>query len=630
MRTMTSVLLLAILAGAPTAAAPPPIPAASFQDPNRRAKIAAVFPRLEALVAQQAAAQNIPGLAFGVVVDGDLAYAKGFGVADLGTRAPVDADTVFRIGSITKTFTSLAILRLRDAGKLSLDDPAARYLPELGALRYPTRDAPPITIRHLLTHTSGLPRLGNFSYAQSDHDVTEREVLAGLDRVTLQTPPGTAFSYSNFGVGLLGPLVRRVTGMRYRDYVSTQILAPLGMRSTVWAEGDVPAGRLASGYAPGPGGLTKVAHWRLGDSEAAGGLYSSLRDMSRYAAFQLAAYPPRDDPEAGPLRRSSVREAHAAARGIGLQVQPHEPSAEHPYLVAAKASGVGLAWHSYQDCEIEEVVWHNGGTEGYAAVIHLLPLRGVALIVLANSRDADLGAVTMKASDILLESKGMAPRALAPSPALARLMAGLADLYRRFDEKKYRALASPAFLDAIPVAEIAREADHLRKVHGACADPQPVEVHTPWGARYEATCERGRIEYDDVHADADGKLLGASVTSRDLPPSPAMAGAAARIAGLIGGWSDATYEQVLAPTFPRPAMQDFFRGVRAQYKSCKVGKAMAGDGERRATLALACAAGGDLALSLALDDKGARAVGMRIVPLASSALSPAEGRCPAR
>src|SRR5262249_6398306 len=160
------------------------------------------------------------------------------------------------------------------------------------------------------------------------------------------------------------------------------------------------------------------------------------------------------------------------SRRIGFQIQPHEPSAEHPYLVAAKASGVGLAWHSYEDCEIEEVVSHTGGTEGYAAVIHLLPRRGVALIVLANSREADLGAITMTASTILLESKGMAPRAFAPSPALAHLMSGLADLYRRFDETKYRALASPAFLDAIPTAEIAREAERLRKVHGACADPQ--------------------------------------------------------------------------------------------------------------------------------------------------------------
>ena len=121
----------------------------SFPDAERRAKVLAVLPKLEARIAAEVAAQKVPGFAFGVVLDGELIYAKGFGVADLDDKRPVDADTVFRIGSITKTFTSLAILKLRDAGKLSLDEPITRTLPELAALRYPTRDSATITIRQL-------------------------------------------------------------------------------------------------------------------------------------------------------------------------------------------------------------------------------------------------------------------------------------------------------------------------------------------------------------------------------------------------------------------------------------------------------------------------------------------------
>ena len=302
----------------------------SFPDPERKAKVLAALPKLEERLAAEVAARKLPGFAFGVVLDGELVYAKGFGVADLDDKRPVDVDTVFRIGSITKTFTSLAILKLRDAGKLSLDDPVVRTLPELAALRYPTRDSAPITIRQLLTHTSGLPQFGNHRHVRHDREVTERELFNDLPHLSLLWAPGTAFSYSTFGMALLGTVVTRLSGMRYRDYVSTQILAPLGMRSTFWDSRDVPKGRLATGYVPGAEAPIKDVPWRLGEAEAAGGLYTSLRDLARYAAFQLAAYPPRDDPEVGPVRRSSVREAHAIARHIDLSVRLREPSPEPP------------------------------------------------------------------------------------------------------------------------------------------------------------------------------------------------------------------------------------------------------------------------------------------------------------
>src|SRR5205807_7588475 len=108
------------------------------------------------------AAQSVPGVSVGIVIDGELAYAKGFGVVDPATKAVPDADTVYRIGSISKSFTGLALLSLRDAGSLGLDDTLARWIPEAGKLVYPTRDARPITLRQLAQHTSGLQRDGAF------------------------------------------------------------------------------------------------------------------------------------------------------------------------------------------------------------------------------------------------------------------------------------------------------------------------------------------------------------------------------------------------------------------------------------------------------------------------------------
>ena len=128
-----------------------------FADSSRRAKLATAFNEIDRLFADFAQAGHVPGAAWGIVIDGELAHSGAAGVRDVVSNAPVDADTVFRIASMTKSFTAMAILKLRDEGKLSLDDPAERYVPELKSLRYPTTDSPRITIRHLLTHSEGFP-----------------------------------------------------------------------------------------------------------------------------------------------------------------------------------------------------------------------------------------------------------------------------------------------------------------------------------------------------------------------------------------------------------------------------------------------------------------------------------------
>jgi hypothetical protein len=256
--------------------------------------------------------------------------------------------------------------------------------------------------------------------------------------------------------------------------------------------------------------------------EAAGGIYTSLRDLARYAAFQLAAYPPRDDPDPGPLRRSSVREAHAVERHLGLSVRPHEPTEARPSTVTAQASGIGLAWHAFESCELESVVGHSGATDGYSAAVELLPERGVALVSLANFRDADHQTILNRAREVLLESKGMEPRLRPVSEGLARMIAGLVDLYDNFREARYRELAAPLFVDAAPPAEVARETERLQKRHGACKDPRPLVVRNAFSARFAVACERGWLELD-VGIDGGGRLVEAHASSRDGAAAPGTA-----------------------------------------------------------------------------------------------------------
>ncbi|HET9527931.1 MAG TPA: serine hydrolase domain-containing protein, partial [Pyrinomonadaceae bacterium] len=191
------------------------VPPSTFADPQRKQKLAAAFPEIEKLF--KASAERMPGAVMGIIVDGELVWVKAAGVREIGnnssetTKAPVTPETVFRIASMTKSFTAMAILKLRDEGKLSLDDPAARYVPELANLPYPTSDSPAITIRHLLTHSEGFPEdnpWGDRQLAQSD-ETMRAWMKSGIP---FSTAPGTAFEYSNYGFAILGQVIAKASG----------------------------------------------------------------------------------------------------------------------------------------------------------------------------------------------------------------------------------------------------------------------------------------------------------------------------------------------------------------------------------------------------------------------------------
>src|SRR5262249_26084126 len=153
-----------------------------------------------------------------------------------------------------------------------------------------------------------------------DREPSEDEVVKSLAGFALESAPGSKQLYSNLGFGLLGIVVGRASHASLREVVAKKLLGPLGMSSTGWDPAGAPAGRVPTPYKKSAlGVLERAGAWRLGASEGAGGIYSTLRDMARYAALQLSAYPPRSAPEAGAIRRSSVREAHFnALRSGGL------------------------------------------------------------------------------------------------------------------------------------------------------------------------------------------------------------------------------------------------------------------------------------------------------------------------
>ena len=242
--------------------------------------------RADAIVRSTMRTHQIPGLVLGVVRDGHLIKATGYGYANVELRVPVTTQSLFQSGSVAKQFTATAIMMLVIAGKIGLDDPLSKYLPE--AHDSPCRD---VTVRQLLTHTSGLPDIYDEAGEESNgiidfrRDYTEDELLRTYLALKLDFPPGDKWNYSNIGYEILGFLIHRVTGEFYGDFLQRRIFRPLGMTSTrIISEEDIVPNRVA-GYRIIDGTL-KNQEWIAPslNTTADGGLYTNLIDLAKWDA----------------------------------------------------------------------------------------------------------------------------------------------------------------------------------------------------------------------------------------------------------------------------------------------------------------------------------------------------------
>ena len=237
----------------------------------------------------QRAYDQIPGISAAVVYDQDPLWAGGYGLADLATKRPADADTVYSICSISKLFTSVAAMQLRDAGKLRLDDPVAKHLPWFAIKRTPP-DGPEITIEGLLTHASGLPREADAPYWTEATFPTHDQIVAGLRSQETLYRAEEYFQYSNLGLTLAGEIVAAEANMPYADYVHRSIFEPLGLRHTTPEMPEAERGKhLATGYS----GMTRAGARRpapffqaRGIAPAAG-YASTVGDLGRFASWQF-------------------------------------------------------------------------------------------------------------------------------------------------------------------------------------------------------------------------------------------------------------------------------------------------------------------------------------------------------
>ncbi len=495
-RKIASLLVVLILGaaqttGEPSAQAAPAFkaPAPRFADAGRRAKLAAAFPAVDTIFREFAAKNHVPGAAWGIVVDGELAHFGSTGVLNLETKNAPDADSVFRIASMTKSFTAMAILSLRDEGRLSLDDPAERYVPELKSLIYSTSDSPRITVRHLLTHSEGFPEdnpWGDQQLKVSDAQMSKM-MLGGIP---FSNAPGVAYEYSNYGFAILGRIVAKASGTSYNEYLMAKILRPLGMTATTMEPSRVPADRLSHGYRWEDGRWKEEPLLPDGAFGPMGGMLTSVRDLSRYVGAHLAAWPPRDDAQGGPVRRASLREMQQINR-----FNTANASRDAAGNLQLLANGYGYGLRVSRTCAFRHIVAHTGGLPGFGSIMQWLPEHGVGIVAFGNRTYTGWSGATSEAFNAIAKTDALQPRQAQPSPALLSARNAVAQLIAKWDDALAdRVAAENLFMDESRDRRRAvLEALHAKV--GACpADTDRFDyVENALRGQWVVTCERGTL-----------------------------------------------------------------------------------------------------------------------------------------
>lgn len=571
--------------------------------------------RLDGLADRTFGEWKVPGLAYGVIVDGELRHARGLGTLRVGEAARPDADSVFRIASMTKSFTAATVLSLRDDGLLRLDDPIALHLPALRGLRGPTADSPAITIRQLLTMTAGFPTDDPWGDRQQGLDVDDFLALAA-NGLSFAWAPGTRWEYSNLGYGLLGRLITAVAGHEYREVVRERILMPLGMTSTGYLEADVAANRLARGYLWRDDRFLEEPMDGYGALAAMGGIFTTVRDLATWISGFIDAFPPRDEPgQAHPLGRASRREMQQPM--VSFDAGITFPTADADPELDGAAYGFGL--FVFEHLRWGRIVGHSGGYPGFGSNMRWHAPSGLGVVVLANGRYAPSSLLARDLLGSLLDAEAVPSRRVRANAATEAARAAVEGLLERWDDAEAeRLFAMNVELDE-PLA-LRREAmARLRTAHGRLV-PDPAEEpvsHSPFQLAWWLRGERGRVKVEVLLSpELPPKVQALILTSVPEPPAALRAAATRIAAALVVGEGAAPVwppELAIDESLDVAALSRTLRATEARFGTVHLGSVIAGDGEREATFRLDCTRG-HLELALARDPVTGRLTKVQLRP----------------
>jgi len=399
-----------------------------------------------------------------VAKNGVPVFRQAFGLANREWNVPNSPTTKFRIGSITKGFTATAVLQLAEARRLSIDDPVSKYYSE----------APPawnsITIRHLLTHTSGIPSytgIPHFFDGEIRLDRTPEQIIKLTQDAPLEFEPGSKFSYDNTGYIILGYIIEKVSGERYADYVQHHIFDPLGMKSSGYDVSETITPNRAAGYSRDKTTFTNAPYLSMTEPFSAGSLYSTVDDL---LIWDQALY------AAKPLSPSSMQA-----------------------MFTDYGHGYGFGW--FIDNQFgHQHIFHDGGINGFVSRFDRYPMDKLSVVVLSNDGAAPVGRI---ADDLAAIYLGVAPRTAASG--------GEALLKRTLEALR---LGMPNYdqMDSQLADFIRVQFPNLQKMIGSLGDIKSIKflAADPEGTdRYRVDFQNGAAEWD-IKVRNDGRLTGAN------------------------------------------------------------------------------------------------------------------------
>jgi len=345
-----------------------PAPASAQAPPS-----AAPAGRIGALVQATMAEEHIPGTSVAVLRGADTVVMRGWGFADLENRVPASERTVYRIGSLTKQFTAVAVLQLAEQGRLSLDDTLQRFVP---GFRTPARH---ITIRHLLTHTSGIPNytaIGAPFMSRLRLDLPPESIVGLVRGRPGDFPPGQRFRYSNTGYVLLGMVIERASGEPYADYIARHETEPLGLGDTRYCGNRPIVPRRAQGYVEDSTGIVNADYISMTIPFSAGSLCSTVLDL---VTWQRALWADRL------LQRGGYNSMTTPPRLADGTISPY-----------GFGLGVGTLGTHRQ-------VAHSGGINGFSSALYTWPDDSLIVVVLTNSEDANASRLAQRIARIVFD-----------------------------------------------------------------------------------------------------------------------------------------------------------------------------------------------------------------------------------
>ncbi len=419
-RLSLSILSLILLIVMPSLAAAQPAP---VSDENLTKAIDEIL--------TQAYKPNEPGASVIVAKNGKVVFRKGYGLANLELAVPVEPDMVFRLGSVTKQFTAVAILMLAEQGKLSLDDNLVKFLPN-----YPAKTQR-ITIEQLLTHTSGIKSYTSLPewLAMWRKDIELNELISLFKDKPADFAPGERWSYSNSGYVVLGAIIEKSSGQSYQDFIEKNIFAPLGMKHSFYDNTARVIPRRVTGYSKGKDAYINAAYMSMTQPHAAGALVSSVDDL---ALWDAALYTDKL------VKQETLKRAWTPAK-----------------LTSGKLTHYGFGW-SVNSYEGHPVIEHGGGINGFSTYALRMPDERVFVAVLTNkdSGGPSPGRAALKIAGLAIGKPVKDPTAISLAPSFLDTYVGVYQLnekeeaiVRREGEKLFVSLPGAGKTEVHPSSE---------------------------------------------------------------------------------------------------------------------------------------------------------------------------------